>query len=143
MDSYNEAHLFVAAIRIVQEKKKAPPGIEEVCELLGISSESGHAVCRSLTQQGILEALEDPFSVKLIIADHLAIEKIARETKDETSLSQELAQFQAKKKNAEKHVADIQAQIDRKKKDMLSEIEAKFKKEMDRLSKEWAVTEMV
>lgn len=31
MDPYNEAHLFVATIRILHHKNQCPPTIEEVC----------------------------------------------------------------------------------------------------------------
>ena len=61
MDPYNEAHLFVAAIRIVYHQKQSPPTIDEVCSTLNISVESGLSTCRSLEKLGIIEISEDPF----------------------------------------------------------------------------------
>ncbi len=135
MDPYSEAHLFVAAIRILQHQQKIPPALEDVCSTIDISVESGHAVCRNLEKKGIVEVLEDPYSLKLSVADHLAIEAITREADEQTSLTKELENFRAKKEDSAKKIADIQAELDQKKKDKLSDIEAKFKKEMDKFKK--------
>lgn len=136
MDSYNEAHLYVAAIRVLQHQFGAPPSLDDVCKLLSVSVESGHAVCRDLTKRGIIETAEDPFSIKLSVAAHLEIEKIPQGEKKDASLAEELAKFQAKKKNMDEKVASIQAEISKKKKDMFSDIEAKFKREMDKFREE-------
>lgn len=132
MDAYNEAHLFVAAIRVLQHQKKIIPSLEDVCELLKISEESAHATIRELETKGIIEKMEDPYAIKLNVADHLAIENLPKTTEEKSSFADDLEKFQAKQKSAEKKVADIQAEIDKKKQDMLSDIEAKFKKEMDK-----------
>jgi len=135
MNAYTEAHLFVAAIRILQHQQSILPSLEGVCKMIDISIESGHTIVRSLERLGIIEVLEDPYSIKLSVADHLAIEKIEGH-EEENSLAKELEVFQAKKQNSEKKIADIQAQIDQKKKDMLSDLETKFKKEMNKFKKE-------
>ncbi len=136
MDTYNEAHLFVAAIRILQHKQKMPPSLEDICSMIETSVESGHAICRNLEKRGIISVMEDPYTLKLNVADHLAIEKIERRDEEEGSFAKELESFKNKKQESEKKIADIQAQLDKKKKDMLSDIEAKFKKEMDIFKKE-------
>ncbi len=131
MDKYSEAHLFVAAIRILQHKNRMPPSLEEVCSTIDISVESGHVVCRSLEKKGIIAVMEDPYSLKVNVADHLAIEDIKHQ-EEENSFARELEKFQTKKQESQKKIADIQAQFDKNKKDKLSDIEAKFKKEMDK-----------
>lgn len=136
MNTYEEAHLYVAAIRVLQHQLGAPPSLENVCNLLEVSVESGHAVCRGLKKRGIVETAEDPFSIKLSIADHLAIEEIGQKEQKQDSIADELARFQAKKKNVDDKLAGIQAEIEKKKKDMFSDIEAKFKKEMDKFKNE-------
>jgi hypothetical protein len=135
MDVYTEAHLIVAAIRILQHRKGSPPKIEDVCALLGISDEAGHTISRKLAKLDIIVMLEDPFSTKLAVANHLEIEKIPQNAPEAGGLTQELEKFQAKKMKAEKKVADIQAEIAKKKQDMLSSVEAKFKKEMEKYKK--------
>lgn len=131
MDSYTEAHLFVAAIRLLHHKKNAPPLLEDVCDMIDISVEAGHALCRDLKKRGIIETLADPFSLKLTVANHLELEKIPRQEEKKT-LAKELEEFQAKKKGESKKTSEIYAEIEKKKREMLSDIEAKFKKEMNK-----------
>ena len=136
MDAYTEAHLVVAAIRVLQHRKGTPPKLEEVCTMLEISDEAGHSCCRRLAKLGIIETLEDPFSLNLTVANHLEIEKIPRHAPESQGLAQELEKFQAKKMKEGKKIADIQAEMARKKQDMLSSIESKFKKEMEKFKKD-------
>jgi len=134
MDAYSEAHLFIAAIRLLQHRKASPPSLEEVCELLQISVELGNTTRRKLTKAGIVNSLEDPFGVKLMVGDHLAIESLPKEAPAEDSLAKELAEFQAKKKSGDEKVAAIQAELEKKKKEMFSDLEARLKKEMSKKS---------
>jgi hypothetical protein len=135
MDEYTEAHLFVAAIRVLQHLEKFPPNIEDVCTMLRVSVESGHAVCRNLHKLKIIEIYSDPFSVKLSVADHLGIEKLPKQAEEENRLARELEKFQAEKKSAEEKVATIQAEMAKKRQDLFADIEAKFKKELEKQKK--------
>lgn len=136
MKTYDEAHLFVAAIRILNHKNGGAPNLEEVCELLGMSVEAGHSVCRNLKKLDIVGTMEDPFSIKLAVGNHMAIEDIDHKESEKNSIVDELEKFKAEKKSQEKEISDIQAQIAKKKEDKLSDIEAKFKKEMEKFKKE-------
>ena len=78
MDPYSEAHLFVAAIRILHYQKQTLPDIGDVCSMLGFSVEAGLASCRKLEKLNIIEISEDPFSIRLSIGDHLEIENLER-----------------------------------------------------------------
>lgn len=135
MELYEEAHLIVAAIRILNHKSGSAPSIDEVCKLIDMSTESGHSVCRKLQERSIIEIMEDPFSVKLALSDYLAIEEIERGESAKNTLADELEKFKAGKKSQEQEIADLQAEIDRKKADKLTDIEAKFKKEMEKFQK--------
>ena len=130
MNPYDEAHLFVAAIRILQHKKLCAPSIEDICSLLNISVESGHSLCRKYEKLGIVELFKDPFSLKLTVAKHLEIEKLPKEAQSENSLARELEQFMAKKTDLDKKVESIQAELEAKKKNMFKDIEEQFKKKM-------------
>lgn len=132
MDSYTEGHLFVAAIRVLQYKKGVPPSLEEVCAMLDSTVESGHAVCRTLKKAGIIETLEDPYTIKLLIADHLELENLPRQESQDTNLAKELEKFQAEKRDKDKKFKEMQDELEKKKQDKLSEIEAKFKKQMEK-----------
>jgi len=135
MDPYTEAHLFVAAVRILQHQKGTAPPVEDVCEMINISVESGLAVCRKLKKLGIMEIIDDPFSNRLTIANHLEIEGLPREEKDEGRLARDLEQFMAKKKNMDQKVEELQAAMKKKKQDLFSDIESKMKQKMEELKK--------
>jgi len=135
MDAYNEAHLFVAAVRLLQHRGGCPPAIEEVAQMLDLSVEMAHSICRRLDKQGIVETLADPFTVKLGVANHLAIEDLPRTPGEDNSLARELEKFQSEKKNVDEKVAAIQAEMARKRQDLFAGIEAKFKKEMEKHKK--------
>ena len=50
--TYHHAHLFVAAIRILDHQKSTPPTIEDVCQLVNFSLERGHFICNQLVEMG-------------------------------------------------------------------------------------------
>lgn len=79
MPPRSQAHLLVAAVRVLAHKTGRPPSVEEVGELLGWSREFAGHLSRMLEAQGILQALTSPFDVRLEVADHLAIEKLPLE----------------------------------------------------------------
>jgi predicted nucleic acid-binding Zn-ribbon protein len=106
--------------------------VEEVGDLLGISVELAHAIRRRLSDLGIIQSLTDPFTTKVIVADHLAIEKLPKVEREENALARELEKFQASKKDMDKKVADIQAELERKKKAMFADVEKMFKKEANK-----------
>ena len=136
MDPYTEAHLFVAAIRLLQYQKQSPPTIEEVCEILNTSAEAGLAVCRKLQKRTIVAISEDPFSIKLGIDNHLEIEKLPRDQTQVDNLSKDLEKFMAKKKDMDKKVEAIQAGLQKKKQDLHSDIEARLRQEMNKMKKD-------
>lgn len=135
MNTYKEAHLFVAAIRVLNHKNGGLPAIEDVCTLLDISVESGHAISRSLQKSDIVEMAEDPFSVRLNVKNHLAIEEISQQQEDDNTIAKELEKFQAKKKKMDQKITSIQEDLKKKQQDKFADIEAKFKKEMDKYKK--------
>jgi len=132
MNNYQEAHLVVAAIRVLQYTKGTPPSIEEVSGMLKFSTEMGHAICRKLEKLHIIETVTDPFSVKVSILDHLKLEKIPKETESADTLRRELENFQAKKTDMDKKVAAIQAELKKKKDSMFADLEAQLKKELNK-----------
>lgn len=130
MDAYTEAHLFVAAVRLLTHKTGTHPAMDEICSILAMSMEKGLAVSRKLSAAGIVETLEDPFSVRIAVADHLKIEELPRETGHESGLTKELEQFMAKKQKEDKKIEAIQEELDKKKRSMFDSFEKKLKEEM-------------
>lgn len=135
MDAYSEAHLFVAAVRVLQHRGGCPATIEEVAELISLSVEMAHTICRRLGKLGIVETFADPFSLKVAVANHLAIEQLPKTVSEENSLAKELEKFQSEKKNVDEKVAALQAEMAKKRQDLFADIEAKFKKEMEKQKK--------
>lgn len=78
-DFYSEAHLVVAAIRILEHQNSAPPSIDEVCRTISLSLEQGNFVCRKLNEMNIIDVVEGAFGTKLFIKNHLLLEEIPRE----------------------------------------------------------------
>ena len=130
MNPYDEAHLFVAAIRILSHRQGGPPSVEEVAALLEISSENGHAISRRLVKLQVVETVEDPFSVKIYIKDHLKIEGMRRTEEADGALARELESFRNKKKDFDRKVATIQEDLKKKKRDLFSDLEKKLQQEM-------------
>ncbi len=98
--------------------------------MLGISVEAGHTLCRNLEKRDIVEIYQDPFGIKLAVANHLEIEKLPREAQSENTLAKELEKFKAKKVDMEKKAESIQAELEAKKKNMFKNLEEQFKKKL-------------
>lgn len=94
---YSDAHLVVAAIRILEHQKSASPSIDEVCRTISFSLEQGNFVCRKLNEMNIIDVIEGAFGTKLFIKDHLLLEEIPQGA-IEDNLEKELKQFQNAKK---------------------------------------------
>ncbi|PIE64212.1 MAG: hypothetical protein CSA26_09435 [Desulfobacterales bacterium] len=133
MSPYDEAHLYVAAIRVVFHKKQVPPTIEDICELLAVSVEEGLSVCRRLAGAEMIAIAEDPFSIKLSIGDHLKIEKLPKDEAKEDALAREIEQFMNKKQDFDKKVDTIKADLERKRQRMHNDIEQRLQQEMKRM----------
>ncbi len=123
---YEEAHLFVAAIRVLRDRHGRPPSVEAVCELLDRTPEWGRLLCRRLADQGIIEPVEDPFTTTLFIADHLKIESLDREA-PEAGLARDLERFQREKQQKSAKVDAIIAEQDKKKRDLFAELDRKLR----------------
>ncbi|SDP32803.1 hypothetical protein [Desulforhopalus singaporensis] len=130
MDAYNEAHLFTAAVRVLTHTTRQAPSLEDVCTLLEISLESGHALYRSLRKQAIIEGIEDPFSIRLSIGDHRRIEDIPKQEAQKQTLADELRNFKNKKSDIDEKFAALQRSSEKKKLDLAADIEARFKQEL-------------
>jgi hypothetical protein len=127
MTEYDEAQIFVAAIRILTYQKEVPPSVEDVCDMLSRSHEWGNHIANRLERLGIIKTSRSPYSTKLFIHDYLQIEKLPRssESKD---LHKELETFAKGRKEISSKVESIQAELDRKKKDLFAGLEEKLRK---------------
>ena len=123
---YDDAHLLVAAIRVLTHRNAGPPSVEEICDLLKVSLEKGNRLCRRLGESGIIEPVQGAFGPKLFIKNHLAIEEISREPQED-ALQGELKKFQDSRNQIRQKVEAIQAKQAEKQKALFAELEKKLK----------------
>lgn len=129
--SYTDAHLFVAAIRVSEHLKKNPPSVKDICDLLELSEEKGHFLCRNLTERGIVESVEGAYGIRLYVRDHLKLEELPKE-QAAPSLKDELQRFQESQKGLANKVATIKSEREEKRKSLFEEMEKKLKAEIEK-----------
>jgi hypothetical protein len=130
-DMYTTAHLFVAAVRILDHQDGAPPAMEAVCRMLACSDEKGSFLLNRFKELGIVDTVKSGFNDRIVVANHLAIEDLPRDI-EESRLEQELKKFKKGRNTMEERVASIKAQQVQKKQDLFAEIEKKLKKKMEK-----------
>ena len=130
-DLYSEAHLFVAAVRVLShQKKNTPPSLEDICQALYFSEEWGAMMCRKLKGLGVVDIIEDSYQTRVYVADHRKLEEIPRQEKEAASGSdQELAEYKEKRRKLASKVEAIQSELAQKKKDLFTDLENKLKEQ--------------
>ncbi len=126
---YKEAHLIVAAIRILEYRQNAPPTLEDVAKMLAISPEEASRISRNLRSMGIVETVEKSGETRLFVSDHLRIEELSDQP-EQDGLSRELEKFRQKKQNEKKTLESLKAQQEEKRRKMQQDIEQKLKNRM-------------
>ncbi|MGA6924573.1 MAG: hypothetical protein WBY88_02760 [Desulfosarcina sp.] len=129
-DLYTTAHLFVAAVRVLDHRDGVSPTMEAVCRLLDFSDEKGAYLLNRLKELAIVATIKSGFNDRIVVNNHLAIENLPRDV-EESRLEQELKKFKMGKNAMEEKVASIKAQQDQKKQDLFAEIEKKLKQKKD------------
>jgi len=130
-DLYSNAHLVVAAVRVLTHQKSAPPSIETVCQTLSFSLEQGNFICNKLAETEVIEIVEGAYGTRLFIKDHLKIEDIPKGDQV-SSFEDDLKKFQDSKKDFTKKIESFQAKQAKKQKNLFAELEKKLKQETDK-----------
>ncbi|MFO7553957.1 MAG: hypothetical protein R6W88_02020 [Desulfobacterales bacterium] len=128
---YSNAHLVVAAIRIFTHKNSRHPSMDEICRTLSFSLEQGNLICNKLRGMGIIDMVEGAFGNQLFIKDHLKIEEISRDKKED-KFEEALKKFQDSKKDFSKQIESFQDKQAQKQKALFAELEEKLKKGSDK-----------
>lgn len=128
-NQYQEGHLFVAAIRILEHQNSSPPELKEISKLLDYSAEKTGLICRRLEEAGIVKIVESAFGDRWGIEDHLKIEELPKEAAT-SQMDDALKQFKAEKSKMAQKIEAIKEQQAQKQKDLFSEIEKKLKKDL-------------
>lgn len=128
---YENAHLFVAAVRLLSHRDQSPPDLDQVCDMLQLSKERGGFICRRLEEIGAVEAVQGAYGLRLFVRQHLKIEDIPKEDAPDR-LQDELSKFQAAQKNVANRIASMQADQKMKKKSLFEEMEKKLRAEIEK-----------
>jgi hypothetical protein len=131
IDFYSEAHLLVAAIRILEHLNSRPPNVAELCRTIKYSVEKGNLICRKLEDLGIIKAVEGSYGARWYVKDHLVIEDIPR-GEPESKMEDELKKFQDTQKALSLKVETLKAEHKQKKKNLFAEMEKKLKEELEK-----------
>ena len=128
-DPYAQAHLVVAAIRVLEHQQKAPPSAKQVGELLSLSTEQTLMICRKLLELGAIGEIQQAEGSRLFIEDHLMLENIPR-GQQEDPLRHQLEKFKQSQKGLTRKIESIAAGQAEKKKSLFADLEEKLKKEL-------------
>jgi DNA-binding MarR family transcriptional regulator len=105
MDAENPyvlSRVLLAAVVLLEFKKKKQPEIAEIADLVGVSEELIHHLVNQLEGLGALRRITGPFEDRVAIEDETAIEALKGE-QFSANIENEVAQFaeQQKKKQAD------------------------------------------
>jgi hypothetical protein len=128
-DFYSNAHLVVAAIRIIEHQKSSEPTVDTICRFLSFSPEQGNFICRQLREMDILDCIESAYGIRFFIKNHLKLEEIPRGEQD-TRLEKELAKFQSHREDIDQKVKTFQSEQAQKQKDLFAELGEKLKNKL-------------
>jgi len=128
-DLYTNAHLFIAALRILEYREKTPPSIKSITEFLDFSSEFGHLICNQLSQKGIIELIKGAYDTRLCIKDHFKLEELPK-TENSVLLAAEIKKFQTSKAEITQKVESFKAKQKEKQKNLFADLEKKLKKNL-------------
>jgi DNA-binding MarR family transcriptional regulator len=124
-----EAHIVVAAVRVLAHKSGRPAAIEEIAELLGWSKElTGHLV-RALEARGIVRTIKSPFDVRVEVKDHLKIEELPVEDQG-PGLQDEVEEFHERFKKKQEQLQNLfdAGEHEKKKKERLAGLDQELEK---------------
>lgn len=128
---YHDAHLVVAAIRVLEHQHQAPPTLETVCAILSYPLEKGNRICLKLHEMGVLRLVEGGYGVRLFIQDHLKLEDLPRETAG-PSLEDVLKDFRRTRQENARTLDALKAEQQKLKQGRVSEIEKKLREELNK-----------
>ncbi|MCP4746462.1 MAG: hypothetical protein GY874_10055 [Desulfobacteraceae bacterium] len=126
---YDEGHLFVAAIRLLEHQHVTPPSLDQISFLLGISLEQTGLISRRLKEAEIIDEVEIAYAIRLVIKNHLKLEDLSDE-QESSELDNALKKFQLERQKMTDKIELIKEQQAQKKKDLFDDIEKKLKKDL-------------
>jgi len=118
---------------VLTHKAAKPPTPEHIAELLGLPPDFVRTLVVTLGDEGILKVVENPFEIRVEVADYAKLEDLPREASGPT-ITDELDTFMRKKRDeyeATKRMLNAD-EIEKKQKEKISRMEEEMKKMKDR-----------
>lgn len=94
--SREQAHLIVAAVRLLAHRESCPPTPDEVAELLALRPEPVAVAVRELVSLGILREVSDAYASRLEVGEYPKIDDLA--AGGGAAMETELKSFSEKKR---------------------------------------------
>lgn len=123
---YDQAHLWVAGIRVYEHINNKPPSIKELSNFLKISLDSTTLISKRLEDIGVIRVVRAEFGERLYILDHTRIEELPRQSTS-SSMEDEIERF---KQQQALHLAKIEKNLGN------SKDKSKIFEELDKTLKE-------
>jgi DNA-binding transcriptional regulator YhcF (GntR family) len=76
---YDQAHLWVAGIRVYEHLHNKPPSINEMADFLKISPEVSTLISKKLGDLGVIGIIKAEFEERLYVQDYAKIEELPRD----------------------------------------------------------------
>lgn len=120
---------MVAAVRVLTHKSSKPPTPEQIANLLGAPPDFVRTLVVTLGEEGILRVVENPFEIRVEIADYMKLEDLPREAEGPT-MRDELDSFIQKKQDEYEATEKMLSldEIEKKQKAKMSKLEEEMKK---------------
>ena len=124
---YDQGHLVVAAIRVLEHQKGVPPSVDDINRCLSLSAEQSSRICNRLQEAGVIEVVKGAYGTRAFVRDYLRLEDLPK-SEESAKLADEVKKFQESRKGMEEKIAAFKAQQEEKKKSMFAELDKKLKK---------------
>lgn len=102
-DLYEQAHIFLAGIRVFEHLHGRPPALQGLSALLKISEEELSLLARKLEDRSIIRVVQAGSQIRYSIADHTGLEDLPR-GQQSSQMQDEISQFQNKQQSRLKEI---------------------------------------
>ena len=110
-----EAHLIVAAIRILSHRDGSAPRPDDIAEILGLPPSMLRIQLAALQDLGIVAQVESAFDTHVEIRDHRLVEELPTAERS-ADLSEDLADFDRRKQEESEKMAQLFSEGDHRRK---------------------------
>ena len=124
---YDQGHLVVAAIRVLEHQKGIPPSVDDISRCLSLSAEQSSRICSRLQEADVIEVVKGAYGTRAFVRDYLRLEDLPK-SEESAKLADEVKKFQESRKGMDEKIAAFKAQQEEKKKSMFAELDKKLKK---------------